>query len=67
MTRGTIERVSGPIIFAKGLEGAGLYDVVNVGKKKLMGEIIRQNQGSATIQVYEDVTGLKVGEEIECE
>ncbi len=67
MTRGTIERVSGPIIFAKGLEGAGLYDVVNVGQKKLMGEIIRQNQGSATIQVYEDVTGLKVGEEIECE
>ncbi|MBR5096570.1 MAG: V-type ATP synthase subunit A, partial [Treponema sp.] len=66
MTRGTIERISGPIIFAKGLEGSGLYDVVNVGQKKLMGEIIRQNQGSATIQVYEDVTGLKVGEEIDC-
>ncbi len=66
MASGTIERVSGPIVFAKGLEGSGLYDVVNVGKKKLMGEIIRQNQGMATIQVYEDVTGLKVGEEVEC-
>lgn len=66
MTHGTIERVSGPIIFASGLEGSGLYDVVNVGQKKLMGEIIRQNQGSATIQVYEDVTGLKVGEDVEC-
>lgn len=66
MIHGTIERVSGPIIFASGLEGSGLYDVVNVGQKKLMGEIIRQNQGSATIQVYEDVTGLKVGEDVEC-
>ena len=65
MTRGIIERISGPIIFAKGLEGCGLYDVVNVGQKKLMGEIIRQNQGSATIQVYEDVTGLKVGDCVE--
>ncbi|MBQ9625804.1 MAG: V-type ATP synthase subunit A, partial [Treponema sp.] len=66
MTHGQIERVSGPIVFAKGLEGSGLYDVVNVGEKKLMGEIIRQNQGKATIQVYEDVTGLKVGEDVEC-
>ncbi len=38
MTQGIIERVSGPIVFAKGLEGSGLYDVVNVGQKKLMGE-----------------------------
>ena len=66
MTHGKIERVSGPIVFARGLEGSGLYDVVNVGEKKLMGEIIRQKQGLATIQVYEDVTGLKVGEDVEC-
>ena len=66
MTHGQIERVSGPIVFARGLEGSGLYDVVNVGEKKLMGEIIRQKQGLATIQVYEDVTGLKVGEDVEC-
>ena len=65
MTQGIIERVSGPIVFAKGLEGSGLYDVVNVGQKKLMGEIIRQKEGLATIQVYEDVTGLKVGDVVE--
>ena len=66
MTEGKITRVSGPIVFAEGLEGSGLYDVVNVGEKKLMGEIIRQNEGKATIQVYEDVTGLHVGERVEC-
>ena len=66
MTIGKITRISGPIVFAEGLEGSGLYDVVYVGEKKLMGEIIRQYQGKATIQVYEDVTGLKVGEDVEC-
>ncbi len=66
MIEGKITRVSGPIVFAEGLEGCGLYDVVNVGEKKLMGEIIRQSGGKATIQVYEDVTGLHIGEKVEC-
>lgn len=61
MIEGKIVRVSGPIVFAEGLEGCGLYDVVHVGEKELIGEIIRQNAGRATIQVYEDVTGLQVG------
>lgn len=66
MITGKITRISGPIIFADGLEGCGLYDVVNVGKNKLIGEIIRQNQGKAVIQVYEDDTGMEIGEEVVC-
>lgn len=64
MISGTITRISGPIVYAKGLDGSALYDVVDVGDKKLIGEIIRQNEGKATIQVYEDVSGMKVGESV---
>lgn len=64
MITGKITRISGPIVYAEGLEGCGLYDVVDVGKKKLIGEIIRQNKGNATIQVYEDDTGMEIGEEV---
>jgi len=66
MIAGKITRISGPIVYASGLEGCGLYDVVNVGQKKLIGEIIRQNMGNATIQVYEEDTGMHIGEEVEC-
>ncbi len=59
---GKIKRISGPIVYAEGLEGAGLYEVVEVGEKKLTGEIIRQKKGLSTIQVYEDDTGMKTGE-----
>ena len=41
MIKGKIVRVSGPIVYAEGLGGCGLYDVVDVGEKKLIGEIIR--------------------------
>ena len=64
MIKGKITRISGPIVYAEGLEGCGLYDVVDVGEKRLIGEIIRQKEGMATIQVYEDVTGMHVGEEV---
>ena len=66
MIQGRITRISGPIVYADGLEGCGLYDVVNVGKNKLIGEIIRQNEGKAVIQVYEDDTGMEIGEAVEC-
>ena len=55
---GKITRISGPIVYAEGLESCGLYDVVYVGKSQLIGEIIRQKEGIATIQVYEDDTGM---------
>lgn len=64
MITGKITRISGPIVYAEGLEKCGLYDVVDVGEKKLIGEIIRQSEGKATIQVYEDVTGMHVGEQV---
>ena len=64
MIKGKITRISGPVIYAEGLGNCGLYDVVDVGKKKIIGEIIRQNKDHATIQVYEDDTGMKIGEEV---
>ena len=64
MIGGRITRISGPIVYAEGLDGCGLYDVVDVGKKKLIGEIIRLDRGNATIEVYEDDSGMKVGEEV---
>ncbi|MFA6856215.1 MAG: V-type ATP synthase subunit A [Treponema sp.] len=63
---GRITRISGPIVFAEGLDGCGLYDVVDVGDKNLIGEIIRQNKGKATIQVYEEDTGMHIGEKVVC-
>lgn len=63
---GRITRISGPIVYAEGLDSCGLYDVVDVGEKKLIGEIIRQNKGNATIQVYEDGTGMYTGEKVVC-
>ena len=66
MIEGKITRISGPIVFAEGLDGCGLYDVVDVGENRLIGEIIRQNKGNATIQVYEEDTGMHIGEKIVC-
>ena len=67
MIEGEITRISGPVVYAKGLDGCGLYDVVDVGEKRLIGEIIRQNKDNATIQVYEEDTGMHVGEKVVCQ
>lgn len=64
MIEGKITRISGPIVYASGLDGCGLYDVVDVGNAKLIGEIIRLKSGVATIQVYEDNTGMHIGEKV---
>lgn len=64
--RGHITRVSGPIIYAAGLDSCGLYDVVYVGETALIGEIIRLRDSIAVIQVYEDSTGLRIGETVLC-
>ena len=61
MIEGQVRRISGPIIRATGLGGAGLFDVVEVGEKKIIGEIVRLEGNEAIIQVYEDNTGLKTG------
>lgn len=64
MIEGKIVRVSGPVVIAEGLGSAGLYDVVEVGRERLAGEIIRMDASGATIEVYEENTGMKVGEPV---
>ena len=61
MREGKVCRISGPIIRASGLGGAGLFDLVEVGEKRVIGEIVRLEGDEAVIQVYEDNTGLKTG------
>ena len=64
MISGTILRISGPVIIARGMKGSKMYDVVKVGDEALRGEIIRLEGEEAVIQVYEDTTGLMVGEPV---
>jgi len=52
-------------VIAKGLAGARMYDIVRVGREKLIGEIIRLDGDTAFVQVYEDTSGLYVGEAVE--
>lgn len=59
---GAIIRVAGPVVVAQGLGGVRMYDVVYVGHMRLVGEVIRLAADLATIQVYEDTGGLRVGE-----
>jgi len=62
---GSVARVSGPVVIAEGLVDAKMYDVVRVGSLGLVGEIIRLVAGTATVQVYEDTTGLRPGDPVE--
>lgn len=61
---GTIMRVAGPVVTARNLHLAHIYDVVRVGCEGLVGEVIRLEDETATIQVYEDTNGLRVGEPV---
>jgi V/A-type H+-transporting ATPase subunit A len=58
-------RISGPVVGATGLERACLFDVVRVGEMGLVGEIIRLSGDIATIQVYEDTSGIHIGEPVQ--
>ena len=64
MAEAIVSRISGPVVAAKGLDGAQMFDVVRIGELGLVGEIIRLEGKSAMIQVYEDTTGLKPGEKV---
>ena len=64
MNKGKITRVSGPLVEAKGLSDANIYDVVEVSKDKLIGEIIEMRGDVANIQVYEETTGIGPGDEV---
>jgi V/A-type H+-transporting ATPase subunit A len=61
---GTVHAVSGPVVTARGLPAARLYNVVLVGHARLPGEVIRLDAGDAVVQVYEDTAGLAVGEPV---
>ena len=59
MIVGTIAKITGPVVVADGMTGARMYDIVRVGTQGLMGEVIRLEGDTATIQVYEDTSGLR--------
>ena len=64
MIAGKISRISGPVVLAELMKGSKMYDVVKVGTEELNGEIIRLDGTQAVVQVYEDTSGLKVGEKV---
>jgi V-type H+-transporting ATPase subunit A len=61
---GFILRVSGPLVVGRRMSGAAMYELVRVGTQMLVGEIIRLERDTASIQVYEDTSGLTVGDPI---
>ena len=61
---GEIVRIAGPVIGAVGLEKVRLFDVVHVGEMGIVGEVIRLTGDQTTIQVYEDTSGIRVGEPV---
>jgi V/A-type H+-transporting ATPase subunit A len=65
MSKGRLVRIAGPTVTAAGLGGAGLNEVVWVGAERLLGEVIRIEGDHATIQVYEETSGLALGEPAE--
>jgi V/A-type H+-transporting ATPase subunit A len=64
MVAGVISRISGPVVLSDQMRGSKMYDVVKVGSEELNGEIIRLDGDTAVIQVYEDTSGLKIGEKV---
>ena len=62
---GKIVKISGPLVVAENIPSARLYDVVKVGHEKLTGEIIEIRDNRAWIQVYEETSGVSVGEDVE--
>ncbi len=65
MILGKIAKITGPVVVAEDMTGSRMYDVVRVGTQGLMGEVIRLEGDLATVQVYEDTSGLVVGDTVE--
>lgn len=65
MSKGTIKKVAGPLVIASGMRDANMYDVVRVSEQRLIGEIIEMHGDEASIQVYEETSGLGPGEPVE--
>ncbi len=65
MTSGVITKVAGPLVIAEGMRNANMFDVVRVSSHRLIGEIIEMHGDRASIQVYEETSGLGPGEAVE--
>jgi len=65
MNKGTIKKVAGPLVIAEGMREANMFDVVRVSNQRLIGEIIEIHGDEASIQVYEETSGLGPGEPVE--
>ena len=65
MSKGIIKKVAGPLIIAEGMRDANMFDVVRVSHQRLIGEIIEMHGDQASIQVYEETSGLGPGEPVE--
>ena len=64
MVEGKIVKVSGPLVIAEGMREANMFDVVRVGEKKLIGEIIEMHGDRASVQVYEETAGIGRGDRV---
>lgn len=64
MSKGIISKVSGPLVIASGMKDANMFDVVHVSELGLIGEIIEMHDDKASIQVYEETSGLGPGEKV---
>lgn len=65
MSKGIIQKVAGPLVIAEGMRDANMFDVVRVSDQRLIGEIIEMHGDKASIQVYEETSGLGPGEPVE--
>ena len=65
MSKGIIKKVAGPLVIAEGMRDANMFDVVRVGDQRLIGEIIEMHGDQASIQVYEETSGLGPGGPVE--
>ena len=65
MSKGVIKKVAGPLVIAQGMRDANMFDVVRVSEQRLIGEIIEMHGDEASIQVYEETSGLGPGEPVE--
>lgn len=61
---GTVFRVAGPFIIAKGMTGSRMYELVTIGEAGVIGEIIRLEGETAAIQAYEETVGIKPREKV---
>lgn len=64
MNDAVITKISGPLVVASGMKQANMFDVVRVGEMGLLGEIIEMHGDNASIQIYEETSGLRTGEKV---